>query len=325
MKKDSNKKTSNDKASDMTGSDTNKKLVSLKMDYVFKELFSRENVRKQFLSDVLGIPLDEIRSVRITSSRLWKAFGGQKEGVLDMAMELNSDADVNTEMQVRLQKHWTKRQLFYLAKMYIGGLRAGHDYDKLRRCISISILDFNLTEGKECHTEYRLRSKNGTELTDLFEIHVIELRKQLSGTDAVSGWIRLFNARNEEDLKMIMTKSVGMTESMEVLRTMSLSKTLRYLYEERLKAIRDRNAQDEYVRDEGIAIGEARGKVIGEAVGEIKGMAMATLQLLGEIGDVPTELADRIMAEKELEVLKKWLAAAAGSTSVQQFRELSGI
>ena len=313
MKKDSNKKTSNDKASDMTGSDTNKKLVSLKMDYVFKELFSRENVRKQFLSDVLGIPLDEIRSVRITSSRLWKAFGGQKEGVLDMAMELNSDADVNTEMQVRLQKHWTKRQLFYLAKMYTGGLRAGHDYDKLRRCISISILDFNLTEGKECHTEYRLRSRNGTELTDLFEIHVIELRKPLSDTDAASDWIRLFNARDEEDLKMIMSKNAGMTEAVEVIRTMSLGKTLRYLYEERLKAIRDRNAQDEYVRDEGIAIGEARG------------IAMATLQLLDGVGDVPKELADRIMAEKEPEVLKKWLAAAAGSESVRQFREFSGI
>ncbi len=321
MTKNSAKKAPNDKASGKMGSDTSKKLVSLKMDYAFKELFSRENVRKQFLSDVLGIPLDKIKSVRITSPRLWKAFGGQKEGVLDMAMELNSDADVNAELQVRLQKHWTKRQLFYLAKMYTGGLRVGHNYDKLRRCISISILDFNLTEGDESHTEYRLRSKNGTELTDLFEIHVIELRKQLSGTDAVSDWIRLFNAGDEEDLKMIMSKNAGMTEAMEVLRTMSLSKTLRYLYEERLKAIRDRNAQDEYVRDEGIAIGEARGKVIGEA----RGMAMATLQLLDEIGDVPTELADKIMAEQELDTVKNWLATAAKSESIRHFRELSGL
>ncbi len=30
------------------------KLVSLKTDYAFKEVFSHENVRRQFLSDVLG-------------------------------------------------------------------------------------------------------------------------------------------------------------------------------------------------------------------------------------------------------------------------------
>lgn len=317
MKKDPNGKDPNDKASGKIGPDANQKLVSPKIDYAFKELFSRENVRKQFLSDVLDIPLDEIKSVRISSPHLWKAFGGQKEGVLDMAMELNSDTDVNAEMQVRLQKHWTKRQLFYMAKMYTGSLRAGHNYDKLRRCISISILDFNLTEGEACHTEYRLRSKNGTELTDLFEIHVIELRKQLSGTDAVSDWIRLFNARDEEDLKMIMTKNIGMTEAMEVLRTMSLSKSLRYLYEERLKAIRDRNAQDEYVRDEGIAIGEARG--------EVKGIAIATLQLLNKIGDVPAELTDRIMDEKKLDTVMKWHGIAAGSRSVQQFKEMTGL
>ena len=153
MKKGSNKRTPNDKTSGRTGSGANKKLVSPKTDYVFRGLLSRESVRKQLLSDVLGIPLDQIRSVRITSTHLWKAFGWQKEGILDMAMELNSDADVNAEMQVRLQKHWTKRQLFYLAKMYTDGLRAGHDYNKLRRCISISILDFNLTEGDGCHTK----------------------------------------------------------------------------------------------------------------------------------------------------------------------------
>lgn len=37
---------------------------SLKADFVVKELFVREKVRKQFLSDVLDIPLEEIKSVR---------------------------------------------------------------------------------------------------------------------------------------------------------------------------------------------------------------------------------------------------------------------
>lgn len=40
------------------------KLVSLKTAYAFKEAFSHENVRKQFPSNVLGIPSESIRTVR---------------------------------------------------------------------------------------------------------------------------------------------------------------------------------------------------------------------------------------------------------------------
>lgn len=39
-------------------------LVSLKTDWAFKEVFSHENVRKQFPSDVLGISSESIRTVR---------------------------------------------------------------------------------------------------------------------------------------------------------------------------------------------------------------------------------------------------------------------
>lgn len=70
------------------------KLISLKTDYAFRELFSYENVRKQFLSDVLGIPLEEIKRVRITSPFLWKRRARQKQGILDMALELENGAKV---------------------------------------------------------------------------------------------------------------------------------------------------------------------------------------------------------------------------------------
>ncbi len=43
---------------------------------------------------------------------------------------------------------------------------------------------------------------------------------------------------------------------------MSLGRSLKALYEAHMKQIRDQNARDDYVRDEGIAIGETK-KVIG--------------------------------------------------------------
>lgn len=279
------------------------KLVSLKTDYVFKEIFSRENVRKQFLSDVLGIPLESIRTVRITSPHLLRQYRWQKEGIIDMLLELNDDTCVDLELQVRSQKYWYKRQLFYLARMYAGSLRTGQNYDRLRKCISIGILDFKLRPDGRYHRKYTLRSEDGAEYPDLFEIHTIELGKELGGGGAVDDWIRLFNAESEEDLAMIGRKSLGMAEAMEALRELSLGRKLRYVFEIRQKAKRDRWAEDEFVRDEGIAIGKAED----------------VLELLGDLGDVSSELRKRIMSQRDLDVLSRWHRLAARSRTVEEF------
>lgn len=64
--------------------------------------------------------------------------------------------------------------MFYLAKMFTEGLKAGQDYERLCRCISIGLLDFNLTKWDKYHSVYRLRDRDGTKLTDLLEIHIAE-------------------------------------------------------------------------------------------------------------------------------------------------------
>jgi len=48
------------------------------------------------------------------------------------------------------------------------------------------------------------------------------------------------------------------------MKRMGFGRSLRLLYEAHMKGIRDRNAREDYVRDEGIAIGEARGEIKGE-------------------------------------------------------------
>ena len=279
------------------------KLVSLKMDYVFKEVFSHENVRKQFLSDVLGIPLESIRTVRIANSFLRRQYRWQKEGIIDMSLELNDDTCIDLELQVRTQKYWYKRQLFYLSRMYADSLRTGQHYDRLRKCISIGILDFKLRPDERYHTKYTLRSEDGVVYPDLFEIHTIELRKPLSGNDMIDDWIRLFNAENEEDLTMIKKKSLGIAEAIETLRELSLGRRLRYYFEMRQKARRDRWAEDAYVRDEGIAIGRAED----------------ILELLEDKGVVSEELRARIMNQKDLDILSSWFRLAARSRTVDEF------
>ena len=50
-----------------------------------------------------------------------------------------------------------------------------------------------------------------------------------------------------------------------------------------------------------------------------RGKAEALLELLEESGDIPNEIRQKILAEKDLETLKKWIKLAAKSESIQQF------
>ncbi len=288
-------------------------IVSPKYDFSFKQLMQNEEVRKYFISDVLGIPAAEIRSVRLASPFLWKRYSGQKQGILDVRVELNDDRMVNIELQIKMLACWDKRSLFYLAKMFTEELLVGEQYHRLKKCICINLLDFNLDEDPEYHRIYRLRNEKGQEYSDLFEMHVIELGKKLKGTEPVDEWIRLMNVRTEEELEMISAKNPGLLEAVKEVKVMSLRKGLRALYEAHLREIRDRNARDAFVREEGMEVGKAAGK------------ADAVLQLLNVRGAVPKELEQIIRAQRDLEILSDWHLTAAGAESVDAFLAKTGI
>lgn len=161
-----------------------------------------------------------------------------------------------------------------------------------------------------CHSVYRLRDASGAELTGLWEVHVIELGKELKG-DGPDDWVRLFHAESEKELEMLAAKNKGLAEAAEVMKRMSLRKALRYRYEAHLKAVRDCYGEDEYVRDQG----RAEGKAEGRAEGKVEDV----LQLLGELGTVPDALKERIRRETDLQVLGKWLKVAARAESISEF------
>lgn len=286
-------------------------IISLKYDVSFKYLMLNENVRRHFISDVLGVPMEEIRSVRLGQTFLWRRLRKHKAGVLDVLVELNDDSKVNIELQIRMISHWDRRNLFYLAKTFTEDLLIGEDYRRLKRCICISILDFNLDQRPEYHKVYRLRDQDGYEYSDLFEVHVIELRKTLRGAGNVDDWIQLMNAGTEEELDMIKTKNPGIVEAIGEVKRMSLRKELHALYEAHMKAVRDQRARDDYVREQGMNEGLDRGR--------IEGRAEAVLELLETRGKIPNELRARILSVKDSVALKELLVCAAQAESVSEF------
>lgn len=238
-------------------------IISLKYDFSFKNLMLNEEVRKYFVSDVLGIPAEEIQSVRLCNPFLWKRYFRQKQGILDVLLEMNENSKINIELQIRRLKHWDRRNLFYLAKIF-------------------------------------------TEDSDLLELHIIELGKELTGTERVDDWIRLFNAKTEGEIAMIQrtTANPGITIALGEVKKMSLSRKLRVLYEVYMKEIRDKKAREDYVRDEGIALGKAED----------------IIQLLAELGTVPEELKQIVQAEKDIDTLNRWHKLAAKSETLEKFR-----
>ena len=72
-------------------------------------------------------------------------------------------------------------------------------------------------------------------------------------------------------------------------------------------------------RDAERADARAEGKAEGKAEGRAEGIVESILVLLEARGEIPKELSGRMMQEKDLEVLHKWLKLAVQSTSVDAF------
>ena len=61
---------------------------------------------------------------------------------------------------------------------------------------------------------------------------------------------------------MIHTQNVGINTAIEEVKKMSLSEHMRTRYEAHMKEIRDRNAREDYVRQQGIQEGRQEGRIM---------------------------------------------------------------
>ena len=85
---------------------------------------------------------------------------------------------------------------------------------------------------------------------------------------------------------------------------------------------------EERIREEGIAEGKAVGLAEGMEKGIEKGVVQGKvndiLELLGDLGEIPSSLKEQITVQKDEEVLRVWLKLAAKAGSIEEFtRQLS--
>jgi len=189
---------------------------TFKTDTLFKMLFVRHReLLKRLVAALLDIRFESIGNLEITNSEMSPEIIGGKFCRLDISMEVDGQL-VNLEIQVRNEGDYPERVLFHWSRLYSSALPAGEDYLKLPRTVVISIIDFNLFDGTEFHSEFRpLEVTRGELLSDKMSLHFFELRKlptEIDPENMLHLWLSLFRAETEEAITKIKAMEVPVME-----------------------------------------------------------------------------------------------------------------
>ncbi len=277
-------------------------LLSPAVDFVFKRLFGDEknaDVLVSFLNAVFESakqPL--IESVEILNPFLDKEALSDKMSVLDIRARTETRTLINIEIQLWNAGDMPKRTLYYWARLYAGQMEAGHQYRALQKAIAVNIVDFDVMDNRQYHNVFHVREDaTGTLLTDMLEIHFLELRKlweQSVGLEKrLVRWMLFLAARTREQMEELAKEDPMMQKALTTLEFLSQDEQTRMLYEARQKALHDYAS----------AIGEAEDK--GRVEGRMEGRMETARTMLAKDMDIALVSDVTGLSLEEVERLRK--------------------
>ena len=219
-------------------------LLDPKMDFVFKNIFGSEKNPKiliSFLNATLK-PKYLITAVEIKNTDLNKDYIEDKFSRLDVKATTSNDEVINIEIQLKNEYNMIKRSLYYWSKLYSEQLN--EDYNLLKRTICINILNFKYLKTRKFHSAYRLKEiYSNEELTDVAEIHFIEIPKLEEGTDEkdmLVNWVEFLKDPESEKVRSLEMNIEEIRQAKDELIRMSNDDTQRQIYEMRAKTLKDK-------------------------------------------------------------------------------------
>lgn len=235
-------------------------LLPPKMDFVFKKIFGNEkhpNILISFLNAVLN-PSDPIKSVTLQDTTIEKEYLTDKYSRLDVRATTDKGEHINIEIQLDNKYNMIKRSLYYWSKLYEGQLESGNDYQKLARTICINLIDFNLLNHDKFHSVYRLKDcETHEELTDIIELHFIELKKMkhVKHADEVKSkleaWLHFINQPDSEVVRELEAVESEIKSAKAELIRLSGNKVERELFENRRQAMLDEASALAFAEEKG--------------------------------------------------------------------------
>ena len=278
------------------------------VDICFKALMSNPKVRKGFIAAVLGVAPGEIRETKLLPTILRQDYPDDKLGVLDVRVLMEDGTQIDIEMQVTYFEYWDARVLFYLSRMFTGQLKKGEPYDRLKKCIHVSVLDFNyFRDDEKCfRTIGFCDEETGEKYTDLMEIKILELRKLPEGVKEDSdilNWMRFLGGKGRREFEDMAKKDEYIGEAYMELERLSADEKAKLEYEAREKAIRDYNSQ----MGSALRRGMEQGLKQGREEGKTEGINYLISQMLGR-GAAPEDIAGLTgIGLEEIEKVRKGL------------------
>ena len=240
------------------------------VDICFKNLMENAKVRKGFVAALLGRQPEEIAETQMLPTVLIGDSPDDKYGILDVHVLLNDGSHMNLEMQVKYFEYWDERVLYYLCSIFTDQLYEGDDYDKLEKCIHVSILDFNHFEDDICYRKIHLRDdETGKIYSDKLELQMLELSKlppDVKSGEDVLAWMYFFSGENKEELETMAKKNEYIEEAYNTLVKLSADEEKRREYKAREKALRDYNSQINSAEKRGWVQGQEQGMRLTKAV-----------------------------------------------------------
>ena len=336
------------------------KLFALTVDFAFKSLFApNPDLLKALLNSFPCFQGENtIKHLKVLNPEIPKELSNEKLSILDIKAENEKGEKFLIEMQTLGKSSFTKRVLYYWAKVYSRGLRKGEEYEKLTKVYSINFVKNVIWENYSNYlsTFQIIERESKFVLTEDLEIHIVELSKFQKGFKELGSefeyWLYLLKESENlrgESMRTLERKSKVIKEAMSKLKNLSRSERSRELYESRRKAEHDyvsglSDAFREGVEkglleglqkgiEKGIEKGRIEGLEEGIQKGRIEGLEegiqkaiesfylgiQLNLETRFQIKD-SSVIMKQIHKIKDIEKLKKLLIHSAKSKTLSEFK-----
>lgn len=271
--------------------------LTIKDNFVFGAVMCEEANCRRFLEMVLDFPIERVEVNKEKSIVYHPEYKGVR---LDVYAKDENNTHYNVEMQALREASLGKRARYYHSHIDMEILLGGEEYSKLPNTYVIFICDFDpFMRNRYCYTFENLCIED-KELAVNDGAKTIFLNSRGKNKDEVPAEMVAFLDFVRADLQE-STKDFHDDFVRQLQNSVQKVKSSRRM-EENFMILR------EMLRDE-------------RAEGKAEGKAESVLELLQEIGSVSEQLRERIINEKDLSLLLKWLKLAAKAETVQQFEE----
>jgi predicted transposase/invertase (TIGR01784 family) len=206
-----------------------------------------------------------------------------KLSILDIKAEGEDGRLFDVEMQIRGSKYYGKRALFYWAKIfgsqldYVLAENQDNDdnievgYSDLKKCIVISLMDFNFFDDKKYYRFYTLKDSQTHEVhkdLDYLDLYFIELKKYKGKLQNINTtlerWITFLNNAHKYDNKTLPKELAEIKEirkASQKLDAMYLDEKEKSYYEAQQKFWLDQNTMMKEAVEKALEQGELNSKI----------------------------------------------------------------